>query len=129
MRFHLATLGVLRRGIVPATAVLLLTVVSPSTFAGGPYRRGSGAKGPAAAAAGGPSRRGPPGTAPRAVYAPTAPTPPVPVTPPGQVNPYRRPASFYPPPSGMVRGNAPAGGGYSPLGSYGNTTLSLYGPL
>jgi hypothetical protein len=29
----------------------------------------------------------------------------------------------------MVRGNAPAGGGYSPLGQFGETTLSLYGPL
>jgi len=111
MRFHLVTLGVLRRGIVPATAVLLLTVVSSSTFAGGPYRRGTA------------------GTAPRAVYSPTARTTSVPVTLPGQVNTYCRLGSVYPTPYMMVRGNAPAGGGYSPLGSYGNTTLSLYGPL
>lgn len=29
----------------------------------------------------------------------------------------------------FVRGNAPAGGGYSPLGSFGESTMSLYGPL
>lgn len=29
----------------------------------------------------------------------------------------------------MVRGNGPTGGGYSPLGQFGDTTLSLYGPL
>ncbi len=29
----------------------------------------------------------------------------------------------------MVRGNAPIGGGYSPLEIYGDQTLTLYGPL
>lgn len=37
--------------------------------------------------------------------------------------------TFYPTPYLMVRGNAPAGGGYSPLGSFGDTTLSIYGPI
>src|SRR5438309_2340423 len=45
------------------------------------------------------------------------------------VNSFGRLGTFYPTPYLMVRGNAPAGGGYSPLGEYGNTTLSLYGPL
>jgi len=48
---------------------------------------------------------------------------------PGPVNNYGRLGSFYPTPYLMVRGNAPAGGGYSPLGTFGETTLSLYGPL
>ncbi|MFO0909443.1 MAG: hypothetical protein U0794_14005 [Isosphaeraceae bacterium] len=52
-----------------------------------------------------------------------------PVRLPGAVNSYGSLGSFYPTPDLMVRGNAPAGGGYSPLGSFGNTTLSLYGPL
>ena len=29
----------------------------------------------------------------------------------------------------MVRGNWPLGGGYSPLDTYGDMTLPLYGPL
>jgi hypothetical protein len=29
----------------------------------------------------------------------------------------------------MVRGNSPVGGGYSPLDQWGDTTLSLYGPM
>jgi hypothetical protein len=29
----------------------------------------------------------------------------------------------------FTRGNGPAGGGYSPLGLFGDTTLSLYGPI
>lgn len=37
--------------------------------------------------------------------------------------------SFYATPYIMVRGNAPAGGGYSPLGQYGDATMALYGPL
>ena len=37
--------------------------------------------------------------------------------------------TFYPTPVITVRGNYPLGGGYSPLESYGDTTLSLYGPL
>jgi hypothetical protein len=37
--------------------------------------------------------------------------------------------TFYPTPSLMVRGNWPAGGGYSPLGSYGDTSMSINGPL
>lgn len=37
--------------------------------------------------------------------------------------------TFVPTPYIMVRGNFPAGGGYSPIGLYGDTTLALYGPL
>lgn len=37
--------------------------------------------------------------------------------------------SFYGTPYMTVRGNFPAGSGYSPLGQYGDNTLSLYGPL
>jgi hypothetical protein len=37
--------------------------------------------------------------------------------------------TFNPTPIVTVRGNMPAGGGYSPLETYGDTTLSLYGPL
>ncbi len=29
----------------------------------------------------------------------------------------------------MVQGNFPVGGGYSPLGIYGEQTMSLYGPI
>jgi hypothetical protein len=45
------------------------------------------------------------------------------------VNSHGRLGTFYPTPYIMVRGNAPAGGGYSPLNQDGDTTLSLYGPL
>jgi hypothetical protein len=48
---------------------------------------------------------------------------------PGAVNNYGRLGSFYPTPYLMVRGNAPAGGGYSPLGTFGETSMTLYGPL
>lgn len=37
--------------------------------------------------------------------------------------------SFYRTPYVYVRGNYPAGGGYSPLGEYGPNSLSLDGPL
>src|SRR3954453_10087211 len=37
--------------------------------------------------------------------------------------------TFYPTPYMTVRGNAPTGGGYSPLGIYGESTMALYGPL
>lgn len=37
--------------------------------------------------------------------------------------------TFYPTPYMTVRGNAPTGGGYSPLGIYGESTMVLYGPL
>ena len=38
--------------------------------------------------------------------------------------------TFYPDPSPLnVRGNFVAGGGYSPLGTYGETAATLYGPL
>jgi hypothetical protein len=37
--------------------------------------------------------------------------------------------TFMPTPSLIVRGNDPVGGGYSPLGIYGEQTMSLYGPF
>ena len=37
--------------------------------------------------------------------------------------------SFYSTPYMIVRGNFPAGGGYTPMDQYGDTTLALYGPL
>lgn len=37
--------------------------------------------------------------------------------------------TFFPTPYMTVRGNAPTGGGYSPLGIYGESTMALYGPL
>lgn len=37
--------------------------------------------------------------------------------------------TFYPTPAIVVQGNYPAGGGYSPLGTYGDTTMALYGPF
>ncbi len=37
--------------------------------------------------------------------------------------------TFMPTPAVMIQGNYPVGGGYSPLGMYGDQSLSLYGPL
>jgi len=37
--------------------------------------------------------------------------------------------TFYPTPYVTVRGNFPAGGGYTPLGQFGDGTFSLYGPF
>jgi hypothetical protein len=37
--------------------------------------------------------------------------------------------TFFPTPAVVVQGNYPAGGGYSPLGMFGDQSLSLYGPL
>jgi hypothetical protein len=37
--------------------------------------------------------------------------------------------SFYPDNYANIRGNFEAGGGYSPLGTYGDTSATLYGPL
>ena len=37
--------------------------------------------------------------------------------------------TFYPEPYLNVRGNGIAGGGYSPLGLYGDATSVMYGPL
>jgi hypothetical protein len=37
--------------------------------------------------------------------------------------------TFEPTPYIMVRGSMPAGGGYTPLDSYGDQTMSLYGPF
>ncbi|MHB1561372.1 MAG: hypothetical protein ACYC61_28325 [Isosphaeraceae bacterium] len=37
--------------------------------------------------------------------------------------------TFNPTPAILVQGNYPVGGGYSPLGTYGETTMSLYGPF
>jgi hypothetical protein len=37
--------------------------------------------------------------------------------------------NFTPTPVITIRGNIPVGGGYSPLGMYGDQTMALYGPL
>jgi hypothetical protein len=37
--------------------------------------------------------------------------------------------TFQPTPYIIVRGNGPAGGGYSPLGTYGEQNMVLYGPF
>jgi len=37
--------------------------------------------------------------------------------------------TFYPDPYVNIRGNFEAGGGYSPLGTFGDTSATLYGPL
>jgi hypothetical protein len=37
--------------------------------------------------------------------------------------------TFYPTPAIVVQGNYPAGGGFSPMGMFGDQGLSLYGPL
>jgi len=53
------------------------------------------------------------------------------VTPTSQVRPYSRPplGTFVPSPYIYVRGNGPAGGGYSPMGMYGPDNMALQGPL
>jgi len=70
--------------------------------------------------------RRPPATAVSAPVAyPTAATRTVaPPNPPGGTL-----GTFYRTPYIMVRGNGTAGGGYSPLGEFGNSTMALYGPL
>jgi hypothetical protein len=37
--------------------------------------------------------------------------------------------TFMPTPAVVVQGNYPAGGGYAPLGTFGETSMSLYGPI
>lgn len=37
--------------------------------------------------------------------------------------------TFYPTPAIVVQGNYPTGGGYAPLGIYGEHNLSMYGPF
>jgi hypothetical protein len=53
----------------------------------------------------------------------------VPTTVPAEHGPYPMLGTFYPTPTIFVRGNGPAGGGYSPLGTFGEQTMALYGPL
>jgi len=54
----------------------------------------------------------------------------VPAARPVYVSPVTAPlGTFQPTPYIMVRGNWPAGGGYSPLETYGDQSMSLYGPL
>jgi hypothetical protein len=47
---------------------------------------------------------------------------------PGAAQP-RPLGTFMPTPVVVIRGNDPVGGGYSPLGIYGDQTMSLYGPF
>ena len=37
--------------------------------------------------------------------------------------------TFFPSPYSMVRANGPTGGGFAPLGVYGDQTMVIYGPL
>ena len=53
----------------------------------------------------------------------------VPTAYPGEVAVHPGLGTFYPTPVITVRGNAPAGGGYTAFGQYGEGTLALYGPL
>lgn len=64
-----------------------------------------------------------------AVVVPTAAAAPSPM--PGGYEPASSPmlGTFYPSPYLFVRGNWPAGGGYSPLGVYGDQSMTVYGPL
>jgi hypothetical protein len=52
-----------------------------------------------------------------------------PNTPPAGSAPTPMLGSFYPTPYMIVGGNAPVGGGYSPLGTYGEQNLAYYGPM
>src|SRR5689334_15320802 len=107
MQFH--HVGGRRRGFWSrrsALAVLLMLGAAPRAEAGRPFTRAGQPRG--------------------TVVTPSARVVPAPGA---TLNSYGRLGTFYPTPYMMVRGNAPAGGGYSPLGEYGETTLSLYGPL
>src|SRR5580693_1558854 len=66
----------------------------------------------------------------RAARVTPTPTPaPVPVRTSYEPSLYPMLGTFYPTPYLMVRGNWPAGGGYSPLGIYGDASMAVYGPL
>jgi hypothetical protein len=81
---------------------------------------------PGSARAGGLLRRRPPVAIPRPA-APTAAVSPTPTSYAPSTSPML--GTFYPTPYVMVRGNWPAGGGYSPLGIYGDQSMAVYGPL
>jgi hypothetical protein len=66
---------------------------------------------------------------PRRRAAGQLPPPAVPVPAAFDASAYPMRGSFYPSPYLMVRGNWPAGGGYSPLGIYGDASMAVYGPL
>jgi hypothetical protein len=68
-----------------------------------------------------------PVAAPMPVAVPATAAAPVPTS--YQPSGYPMLGTFFPSPSLMVRGNFPAGGGFSPLQSFGDTTMALYGPL
>jgi hypothetical protein len=79
-------------------------------------------------------RRAPaPAVAPRPAVVTQAPRPAAAVSPlvPTSYTPSQYPmlGTFYPSPYLMVRGNWPAGGGYSPLGIYGDASMAVNGPL
>jgi len=64
-----------------------------------------------------------------AVVTATTATAPAPVRTSYEPSQYPMLGTFYPSPYLMVRGNWPAGGGYSPLGIYGDASMAVYGPL
>jgi hypothetical protein len=78
---------------------------------------------PGAAEAGWPFAKHRTRTQAQRVVVPTSRTIADPNLPPGMLG------SFYPTPYMVVRGNAPAGGGYSPLGMYTDAPLDVTGPL
>lgn len=53
----------------------------------------------------------------------------VPTTETVRTSPTGTLGTFYPTPYMVARGSFPTGGGYAPLGLYGDTSMSLYGPL
>jgi hypothetical protein len=112
-------IGDLKVGTRIALGVLSLLAWSPNwAEAGGWLRRRTTVATPTAAAAPAPSQA-------RAV-----PTAAVVATPTSfDPSPYPMLGTFYPTPYLMVRGNWPAGGGYSPLGVYGDQSMAIYGPL
>jgi hypothetical protein len=109
----------LKVGTKIALGVLSLLAWSSSWAEGGGWlRRRTTAAAPSAVAAPAPTPRG---------LVPTTAAVPTPTS--FDPSPYPMLGTFYPAPYLMVRGNWPAGGGYSPLGLYGDQSMAVYGPL